>query len=338
MSENEQDQEFEAMLAAALGTSPNDTLERAVESTVPDEDVPPGHKSGYVVLVGRPNAGKSTLINQILHEKIAIVSAKPQTTRIRQLGILTRDDVQVIFVDTPGVHRARDELGTFMVEVAKGALEDADVILFISDTSRSPGSEDEQIMGFLENLGAPEKIIHVLNKVDALRDPGQFQRNFEAYRAMLPDAEFISTVATDGKNVPELVEKIVERLPQGPRYFPRDQVSDAPMRDIAAELIREKVLRSTDQEVPHRIAVEVDEFKRRQNGVIYSHAIIFTERDGQKGIIIGKVGAMLKRISSEARADIEDFVETRVFLEVQVKTLANWRNDDASLRRFGYRL
>jgi GTP-binding protein Era len=336
---NDQDQDFEAMLAAALGASSHDAIERAVESSDPSaEDVPPGHKSGYVAVVGRPNVGKSTLINQILNEKIAIVSAKPQTTRIRQLGILTRADAQVIFVDTPGVHRAKDELGTFMVEVAKAALEDADVILFISDTSRSPSPEDQQILGYLQNLNAPQKILHVLNKVDALKQPDQFQRNFEAYRAMLPDADFVSTVATKGHNVPELVAKIIERLPEGPRYYPRDQVSDAPVRDIAAELIREKVLRRTEQEVPHSIAVEIDEFKRRENGVIYIHATIYCERDGQKGIIIGKGGVMLKRISSEARADIEAFVETRVFLEVEVKTLANWRRDDAALRRFGYRL
>jgi len=335
---DDQNDDFEAMLSEALGTSSSDAIERAVESTAPDEDVPPGHKSGYVAVVGRPNVGKSTLINQILNEKIAIVSPKPQTTRIRQLGILTRDDAQVIFVDTPGVHRARDELGAFMIEVAKAALEDADVILFISDTSRSPSTEDEQILGYLHNLNAPEKTLHVLNKVDALPNPEQFQRNFEAYRAMLPDAEFISTVATDGHNVPELVVKIIDRLPEGPRYYPRDQVSDVPVREIASELIREKVLHRTGQEVPHSIAVEVDEFKRRENGVIYIHATIYCERDGQKGIIIGKGGAMLKRISSEARTDIEKFVDTRIFLEVEVKTLPNWRRDDASLRRFGYRI
>jgi GTP-binding protein Era len=333
------DQDFEDMLAKALGRTSSDNIDRAIEAyDLAEEAVPPGHHSGYVAVVGQPNVGKSTLMNQLLGEKIAIVSPKPQTTRISQLGIYSREDMQIVFIDTPGIHKPHDELGSFMVEVAKSALEDADVVLFLVDASQRPNQSDKQIMDYLKRLSAPEKIIHVMNKIDLAKNPAKFQAVFEEYRQLLPEVEYLTTSALDGFQVAELLQKIIQRLPEGPRYFPKDQVSDVPIRAITAEMIREQVLRRTEQEVPHSIAVEVESFKRRPNGTLYIAAIIYTEREGQKGIIIGKHGAMLKQISSAARQEIEQFTESKVYLEVFVKILPNWRNDPAALQRFGYRL
>lgn len=335
---NNTDPDFEKMLAAALGKTEHDQIERATDSDIPEEDVPPGHKSGYVAVVGRPNVGKSTLINQILGEKVAIVSPKPQTTRIRQLGILTRDDAQIIFIDTPGVHKAKDEMGEFMVEIAKAALEDADVILFVVDITEAPGALDRQVADYVQTVSEPEKVIQVINKIDAQKNPEKFQQHFEAYRQLAPQSEMVSTVARAGHNVPDLIEKILARLPEGPRYFPKDQISDLSVRLIVAEMIREQVLQHTEQEVPHSIAVEVNEFKQRNARLIYIGATIYCERDGQKKIIIGKNGNMLKTISSAARQEIETFVDSKVFLEVWVKVLENWRESEKALRRFGYRI
>lgn len=336
---DQHDPEFENMLAKALGTTADDQIDRAIaEEIVPDTNVPPGHKSGYVAVIGKPNVGKSTLMNQLLGEKVAIVSPKPQTTRIRQLGIMTREDAQIIFVDTPGIHRAQDELGGFMVEVAKAALEDADVILFLTDASESPNATDRQVAEYVNHVSDHSKVIHVLNKVDAQPKPDKFQKDYDLHRALMPDAELISTVATQGHNVPLLLEKILERLPEGPRYYPPDQVSDLPMRSIVGEMIREQILKFTYQEIPYAIAVEVEQFKQRKAGLIYIAATIYTERESQKKIIIGKKGDMLKQISSAARQDIETFLESKVFLEMWVKVLTDWRRDPEALKRFGYKL
>jgi GTP-binding protein Era len=336
--EAETNAEFEAMLAAALGTTAHDKIARAVEETEPEEDTPAGHKSGFVAVIGQPNVGKSTLINRILGEKIAIVSPKPQTTRLRQLGILTRDREQIIFVDTPGIHQPQDELGTFMVEVARAALADADVILFMVDVSRPPNRQDKQIVAYLNDLKMPDKIIIVMNKMDIAPNPAAFKQHFESYCALLPRSAFVTIVATEGHNVPELVEKIIELLPEGPRYYPKDQVSDIAIRDVVGEMIREQVLLRTHQEVPHSIAVEIDEFKRRSDKLLFIAATIYTEREGQKGIIIGKGGEMLKTIATAARREIEEFVGSKVYLEIHVKVLPNWRQDENALQRFGYRL
>lgn len=337
---DENSQDFEEMLASALGTTPSDEVGRAIETEIVDvEDVPEGHKSGYVAVVGEPNVGKSTLINRILGEKIAIVSSKPQTTRIRQLGILTRDDVQAIFVDTPGLHKPDNNLGRFMNDVAHSALEDADVILFVVGVNYPPTKMDEQIARRINTLSRSrrENVINVMNKMD-IAPPHFFQDNFEAYRKLVPDAEFEVTVAADGHNVDDLVAKIINRLPEGPRYYPADQVSDVPIRGIMAEMLREKVLHYTHQEVPHSIAVEVDEFTRRNDKLVYIHATIYVEREGQKGITIGKGGKMLKRIATKARAEMGKFLESDIYLEIKVKVLPNWRQDEKSLKRFGYRL
>jgi GTP-binding protein Era len=306
-----------------------------IESPIPDN-----HRSGYVAVVGRPNVGKSTLINAILGEKIAIVSPKPQTTRLRQLGILTRPDSQIVFIDTPGIHQPRNALGEFMVEVAVAALQDADVVLFVTDASEPVTAEDKNVVEIVNqaNQEGHLKIIHVLNKVDSAPDPEKYQQIFEGQRALVPDAEWTTTIATKSTGIEILLNLITEKLPEGPRFYPEDQISDLRTRDIVGEMLREAVLMHTSEEVPHSVAVEVEEFSERDNGVIYVNATIYVERDSQKGIIIGKQGQMLKKIGSSARREIERFLQTRVYLEPHVKVLKNWRKDENALRRLGYRL
>ena len=306
---------------------------------IPEEEaLPEGHKSGFVAVIGHPNVGKSTLMNAILGEKIAIVSPKPQTTRLRQLGILTRDDVQVVFVDTPGIHAPRTALGEFMVNVAVEALRDADVILFVVDVSAGPTGEDRQIAELIAAAQDVTPVILTLNKIDLIEDAEQKAANAAEFQELVPTAIPLETAAKQATGVTELVEKIIDLLPEGPRYYPADQISDAAVRDIVAEMVREKVLINLEQEVPHGVATRVEEFKRRSDDMTYISATIFVERDSHKGIVIGKGGKMLKKISQEARHDIEELVDTRVYLELWVKVLKNWRRDDNALRHLGYRI
>ncbi|HLY26226.1 MAG TPA: GTPase Era [Aggregatilineales bacterium] len=293
--------------------------------------------SGYVAVVGKPNVGKSTLMNRILGEKIAIVSPKPQTTRLRQLGIYTKDGVQAIFVDTPGIHQPRHKLGEFMLAVARDALRDADVVVFVVDLSEAPDSEDRRVADLLAEARTGAPVILALNKIDRL-SPDRLASAVELYRALSPEADWVALSATQGRGVDDLLSRVVEELPAGPQFYPEDQLSDTALRDITAEIIREKVLLNTEQEIPHAVAVEVEEFKERSDTLTYVGATIYVERDSQKGILIGKGGAMLKRISSQARVDIETLVGTKVYLELWVKVLKDWRRDEAMLRRFGYRL
>ncbi len=297
-----------------------------------------GHRSGFVAVIGRPNVGKSTLINTILGQKIAIVSAKPQTTRIRQLGILTREDMQIIFVDTPGIHHPRTTLGEFMVGVAVQALRDADVILLLSDVSQPVTRQDKNIAPIINEAGDDLKLIRVLNKVDIAGQPEDYLQKLDAHLQLVTHTAWATTVATDGKGVNELLEMIAEQLPEGPRFYPADQVSDLWMRDIAAEMIREAALHLTEQEIPHAVAVGVDEYKKRANGVIFIAATLFVERDSQKPIIIGKRGSMIRQISTNARQGFEQFVKSKVYLDLHVKVLKNWRRDENALRRLGYRI
>lgn len=302
------------------------------------EDLPPGHKSGFVAVIGRPNVGKSTLMNAILGEKLAIVSPKPQTTRLRQLGILTRDDAQIIFVDTPGIHNPRTPLGQFMVSVALDALKDADVVLFMGDLSENVTPEDRQIADLVRQAQSETPGLLVLNKVDLAPSPETLQRRVEAFRLLVPDAEWLTTVAVTGEGVPQVLQAIIDRLPEGPRYYPEDQLSDTTVRDIVAEMIREKVLLNLEEEVPHGVATVVEEFKQRSEDMTYVHATIYVERDSHKGIVIGKKGQMLKTISQQARTEIEGFLGTKVYLELWVKVLKNWRRDERTLRRLGYKI
>jgi len=297
--------------------------------------VPPGHRSGFVAVIGRPNVGKSTLMNQFLGQKVAIVSPKPQTTRTRILGILTREEFQVIFVDTPGLHRPFHKLGEVMVAAAARAIPDADVVLFTVDVSVMPTEEDRMIARMIrERTESP--VILVLNKMDLL-PADRVRFHTEAYWELMPDhAGWMMTVATEAVNLDKLLEMVVEHLPEGPRYYPGDQITDQTEREIAAELIREQVLRLTRDEVPHAVAVVVEEFKERENDVVYIAANIYVERESQKGILIGKGGRMLRRIGTAARREIERMVGGRVYLDLWVKVSKNWRRNLQRVRWMGY--
>lgn len=300
------------------------------------EELPPDHCSGFVAVIGKPNVGKSTLINAWLGQKIAIVSEKPQTTRHRIRGILTRPSAQIIFVDTPGIHQPRHKLGEFMVETATKVIPDADVVLFIVDVSEMPTAEDEQIAQLIEEHGqAP--VILALNKADLL-PPENVQPHCDAYFKLVKSDEWMMISATRGDNRDELLDMVVARLPQGPRYYPPDQLTDQTMRFIVAELIREQVLRFVHQEVPHAVAVAVEEWEQRREDLTYIGATVFVEKGSQKGIIIGRGGRMLKRIGRAAREEIERLVGNRVYLELWVKVREKWRRDEQELRRLGYAL
>jgi GTP-binding protein Era len=305
-------------------------------SLILDDELPPDHRSGFVAVIGKPNVGKSTLINAWLGEKIAIVSPKPQTTRNRLRGILTRPDAQIIFVDTPGIHQPRHKLGEFMVETATKSIPDADVVFFMVDVSEMPTVEDEQIAQLIEEYGqAP--VVLVLNKADLL-PPDKVQPHSDAYFKLVKHNEWMMISATRGDNRDKLLDMVVARLPEGPRYYPPDQLTDQNMRFIVAELIREQVLRFVHQEVPHAVGVVVEEWKQRREDLTYIGANIFVEKDSQKGIIIGEGGKMLKRIGRAAREEIEQLVGNRVYLELWVKVRKKWRKDEDELRRLGYAL
>ena len=319
-------------------TEPNDLT----DFFMPD-DLPPDHRSGFVAVVGKPNVGKSTLMNAYLGQKVAIVSPKPQTTRDRLLGILTleqeRDDpadAQIIFVDTPGIHQPKHKLGEYMVETAVSAIPDADVVLFLVDVSRPPNDEDRQIAGILRRASRVPVLL-VLNKADLLPIEDATSR-VEAYQALGEFDDWLLISALKGKDLGLLLTKTVERLPLGPRYYPEEQVTDQQLRFMAAELIREQVMRHLLQEIPYSVAVVVDQFKERSETMTYISANIFVERETQKAIILGKKGKMVKRIGSDARREIEDLLGTRVYLELWVKVRKKWRRNKEELRRLGYAL
>jgi GTP-binding protein Era len=307
------------------------------------EDLPPDHRSGFVAVVGKPNVGKSTLMNAYLGQKVAIVSPKPQTTRNRLLGILTLvrkrgdpADAQIIFVDTPGIHQPLHKLGEYMVETAVRAIPDADVVLFLVDVSRPPGDEDRQIA---ELLGQYRQVpvLLILNKVD-LVSAEQMADLVESYRALGQFDGWIPISALQGNNLDQLLEATIERLPPGPRFYPEDQITDQQLRFMAAELVREQVLRNLRHEIPYSVAVVVDQFKERSKDMTYISANIYVERDTQKAIMLGQGGKMIKRIGRDARQEIEQLLNTRVYLELWVKVKKKWRKDEKELGRLGYAL
>ncbi|MGD9099957.1 MAG: GTPase Era [Anaerolineae bacterium] len=303
------------------------------------DDIPPDHRSGFVALIGRPNVGKSTLMNSLLGQKVAIVSPRPQTTRNRILGIMTRPEYQIIFVDTPGIHRPRHELGRYMVATARSAIPDADVILFMVDVSVNPTREDQDIARLITARASDAPVILVMNKMDRLK-PDKVEAHCEAYWGLGQGdwhQDWMMTTATTGDNLDKLLGRVVAALPQGPRYYPGDQITDQTEREIAAELIREQVLRYTRQEVPHSVAVVVEDFKARSETLTYVGANVFVERSSQKGIIIGKKGQMLRKIGAAARPQIERLTGTKVYLELWVKVSEGWRKDERWLRRLGYK-
>ena len=289
------------------------------------------HRSGIVAVVGQPNVGKSTLINAILGQKIAIVTPKPQTTRQRQLGIYTSADAQILFVDTPGIHKPQTRLGEYMLGVARRALRDADAILWLLDASRAPNEADQRIADLLRQLAPNTPIILALNKSDLLDANADLSQH-----VALCEAECaLKTSATKEQGIDQLLEALLPLLPLGPRYYPAEQASDANLRFLAAELIREKVIEHTSDEIPYTVAVEITRFREGAQRTQID-ATIFVERDSQKGIIIGKRGAMIKRLGSAARSDLQSLLEARVRLDLRVKLLRNWRSDEAFLRRLGY--
>ncbi len=311
-----------------------------------DQATPPGFKSGFVAIIGKPNVGKSTLLNGLLGQKISIVSSKPQTTRDRILGILTNETTQVIFIDTPGIHAPKNSLGHYMVTTAASAIGEADVIVFMADVTDMPDENDRRIAEALRDHSTTRAVILALNKMDNLIPPDQLKAHVEAYWALAPTPpdqeppapwDWIMLSATRGDNRQELLDKIITALPEGPLYYPEDQITDKQERDLAAELIREQVLLHLKQEVPHSVAVVVDQFDERQTGTVHIAATIYVERDSQKGILIGSGGQMLKQISADARHSIQRLLDCKVFLEVWVKVRKNWREDDREVRRMGYR-
>ncbi len=302
-----------------------------------DDSWPEDHRSGIVAVVGRPNVGKSTLINRILGQKIAIVTPKPQTTRRQQLGIYTEEHGQILFTDTPGLHKPQHRLGQYMVTVAENALQDADLILWVLDVSVPPQEGDRHIAATVTRLRGETPMVLALNKND-LADEAARQANTEAYRALVPNDGAMLVSALSGDGVPALVADLLARLPSGPRYYPVEQVTEVNQRFVAAEVIREKIILNTEEEIPYSVAVEVEEFKERSAQMTYISATIYVERDTQKGIVIGKGGEMIKRIGTEARTELAEMLGTQVFLDLHVKVLKNWRSDDDLMRRLGYRL
>ena len=293
------------------------------------------HYSGFAAIVGRPNVGKSTLTNGLIGEKIAIMSDRPQTTRNKIMCILNTENAQIMFLDTPGIHKPHHKLGEYMVRTAESTLKEVDVILFVIDVSEKRGAGENYILELLQKVKTP--VILVANKIDKLQDKSKLFNIINEYTALYNFAAVVPVSALEDKEFPGLVEEITKHLPEGPDYFPDDMITDQPERVIAAEMIREKVLLSTRDEVPHSIAVEVDEFKVRENEDVYIRATIFVERDSQKGIVIGAKGSLLKKIGQQARRDIEALLGCKVFLELWVKVKADWRNKDKALKQFGYK-
>jgi GTP-binding protein Era len=300
------------------------------------EELPEGYRSGFVAVVGKPNVGKSTLINTYVGQKVAIVSPKPQTTRRRLRGILTLPDAQIVFVDTPGIHEPRHKLGEYMVQTAARAIPDADVVLFMVDVSRPPGEEDRTLARLIGERAAGPCIL-AMNKVDLL-PPEQEEAARAAYLALSDCAGSVMISATEGDNRDELLALIVQHLPTGPQFYPPDQVTDQPVRFMAGELIREQVLHELHDEVPHWVAVVVEEFRERREDLTYIEATIYVAKDSQKGIVIGQGGRMLKRIGRGARQEIESLLGTKVYLDLWVKVRKRWPRDDAALRHLGFTL
>jgi GTP-binding protein Era len=292
-------------------------------------------KSGFVSIVGRPNVGKSTLMNKVIGEKIAIVSDKPQTTRTRIQGIYTADQGQIIFIDTPGIHKPRHLLGEYMVKVSTRSMEEVDLIYYMTDVSRPFGGGEQFILNQLKDATVP--IFLLVNKID-LADEDKVDAHIRDFTSYMSFAETITLSAIEGINIEKLLDKTYAYLPEGPLYYPEDDLTDQPVSFIAAELIREKALLLTRDEVPHSLAVEIEEFDSQSQNKVYLRASIYTERDSQKGIIIGKNGQMLRNIGEQSRQDIEALLGRPVYLELWVKVKKNWRDNEINLNQLGYRL
>ena len=291
--------------------------------------------SGFVSIIGRPNVGKSTFLNYVIGQKIAIMSNKPQTTRNKIQGVYTSEHSQIIFIDTPGIHKPKHKLGDFMMKVAQNTLKEVDVILFMVNVTEKFGSGEKFILEKLQNVEAP--VFFVLNKIDQTAKE-EILQVIAQYKDRYSFAEIVPISALTGKNIDTLLKQIEKYMPEGPMYYPSDQVTDHPERFIVSELIREKVLHLTREEIPHSIAVMVEKISTENEGrSVHIHATIIVERDSQKGIVIGKQGKMLKEVGTRARKDIENLFGSKVFLELWVRVEKNWRDKASYLREFGYK-
>lgn len=292
-------------------------------------------KSGFISIIGRPNVGKSTFLNRVVGQKIAIMSDKPQTTRNKVQGVVTTDNSQLIFIDTPGIHKPKHKLGDFMVKSARNTLKEVDVIMFMVNANEPIGGGDRFIIDLLQNTETP--VFLVINKIDLVH-PDDLLTTITSYTSEYDFAEVVPLSALNGNNVERLMETLTGYLPVGPKYYPDDQVTDHPERFIISEFIREKVLHLTREEIPHSIAVVIEKIDRDENrGLVDVAATIVVDRDSQKGIVIGKKGALLKEIGTKARHDIEMLLGSKVYLELWVKVQKDWRNKPGQLREFGFR-
>lgn len=291
-------------------------------------------KSGFVAIVGRPNVGKSTLLNRIVGQKIAIMSDKAQTTRNKIQGVYTTDKTQIVFIDTPGIHKPKHRLGDYMVEAAYSALHEVEVVLFMVAADQKRGKGDDMIIERLKKLNVP--VYLVINKIDKIH-PNDLLEQIDDFKSQMDFAQIIPISATQGNNFETLMNELETIMPAGPQYFPEDQITDHPEYFVVSELIREKILQLTRDEVPHSVAVVIDSMKRKPDEKVQIQATIIIERDSQKGIIIGKGGAMLKKIGTQARKDIEKLLGDKVFLELWVKVQKDWRDKQVYLTDFGYR-
>ena len=291
------------------------------------------HKSGFVSIIGRPNVGKSTFMNRVIGHKIAIMSDKAQTTRNKIQGVMTREDAQIIFLDTPGIHKPKHKLGDYMMRVAKNTLSEIDAIMFMVNVNEDIGRGDEYIMEMLKNVKTP--VFLVLNKIDLVH-PDALMPKIEKYKTYMDFTEIVPISALEGLNVDHFIDVLKDYLPEGPKYYPDDQISDHPEQFVVGEIIREKILHLTSEEIPHAIGVNVDRMIKESEERVRIEATIFVERDSQKGIVIGKGGKKLKEVGKRARRDIEMLLGSKVYLELWVKVQKDWRNKVNFIRQIGY--
>ncbi|MCH4123281.1 MAG: GTPase Era [Levilactobacillus sp.] len=294
----------------------------------------PNYKSGFVAIVGRPNVGKSTFLNRVIGQKIAIMSNTAQTTRNKIQGIYTTDEAQIVFIDTPGVHKPKSKLGDYMVQSAMSALNEVDAVLFMVNAAEKRGAGDNFIIDRLKGIKAPVYLL--INKIDQVK-PDDLLPVMEQYQTALPWKAVYPISALEGNNVDELLTGLVDEMAHGPQYYPEDQVTDHPERFVVSELIREKIFMLTREEVPHSVAVEIESMKQKDEDHVHIEATIIVERPTQKGIMIGKGGSMLKKIGTLARQDIEHLLGSKVYLQLWVKVQPNWRDKASLLKSYGYR-
>ncbi|HEC2144872.1 TPA: GTPase Era [Staphylococcus delphini] len=291
------------------------------------------YKSGFVTIIGRPNVGKSTFVNRVIGHKIAIMSDKAQTTRNKIQGVMTQQDAQIVFLDTPGIHKPKHKLGDYMMKIAKNTLSEIDAVMFMVNVNEEIGRGDEYIMEMLKTVKTP--VFLVLNKIDLVH-PDALMPRIEQYQRYMDFAEIIPISALEGHNVDHFINVLKSYLPEGPQYYPDGQISDHPEQFVVSELIREKILQTTSEEIPHAIGVNVERMTQESEDRVHIEAVIYVERDSQKGIVIGKGGKKLKEVGKRARLDIEHLLGSKVYLDLWVKVQKDWRNKSSFIKQMGY--